>query len=120
MHACQCTMTEAERTTLVFWSEDLPAMWATLALLTALQLTPAQAGQLRLTNDRATYGKHGATRADNKLLPGDSFVVQFDIENVEVGKDGKVLYSIGLEFLDAKDQVKFKQSPQEMEITNVF
>ena len=95
-------------------------MWATLALLTALQLTPAQAGQLRLTNDRATYGKHGATRADNKLLPGDSFVVQFDIENVEVGKDGKVLYSIGLEFLDAKDQVKFKQSPQEMEITNVF
>ena len=43
-------------------------MWATLALLTALQLTPAQAGQLRLTNDRATYGKHGATRADNNNI----------------------------------------------------
>src|SRR5205085_1821503 len=95
-------------------------MWATLALLTAMQLTAAQAGQLRLTNERATYGKHGATRSENKLLPGDSFVMQFDIDNVDVAADGKVLYSIGLEFIDAKGQVKYKQSPQEMELTNVF
>ena len=91
-------------------------MWATLALLTALQLTPTQAGQLRLTNDRATYGKHGATRADNKLLPGDSFVVQFDIENVEVGKDGKVLYSMGMQLTNKEGKVQFKKEPKELEV----
>jgi len=92
-------------------------MWTTLALA-ALTLSPAEAGQLTLTNARTTYGLLGGPRTDNKYLPGDSYVLQFDIEGITVGDDGKVLYSVGLEVTDSAGKAHFKQAPRDMEAQN--
>jgi hypothetical protein len=74
-------------------------MWATLALMTTLNLAPAQEG-LELKNVRATYGILGQERKDNNVLPGDIYFLHFDIEGLQVGKDDIIRYSMGLEFLD--------------------
>ena len=76
-------------------------MLATLALSAALY-APTQ-GELTLSNARPTYGILGAARKDAdmpKLLPGDQICVSFDIENLKIGDDGKVQYSIGMEVAD--------------------
>jgi hypothetical protein len=83
-----------------------------------LSLAPGQTGQLNLANVRATYGILGATRPDAKVLPGDSFVLCFDIEGVKADEAGKVLYSIGMEVTDAAGKVYFKQEPRELEANN--
>src|SRR5438132_7801989 len=91
-------------------------MWATLALVSALNLAPAQAGQLSLTNPRVTYGLFGAERKDPvKLVPGDSFVLSFDIENLQVTADGRVFYSMGMTLVDKAGKPYFKQEPSETE-----
>jgi hypothetical protein len=91
-------------------------MWATLAFAAALGLAPNQPGPLQLTNARATYGFLGATRADNKLLPGDMYFVTFDIENLSV-KNGKALYKMRMEFLNAKGKPEFSKDPEDLEST---
>jgi hypothetical protein len=91
-------------------------MWATLAFAAALGLAPDQAGALQLTNARATYGFLGAPRPDNKLLPGDMYFITFDIENLNV-KNGKALYKMSMEFLNAKMKTEFKKDPEDMEST---
>src|SRR5919198_4391549 len=92
-------------------------MWATLAFAASLSLAPAQqpSGQLKLTNDRVTYGALGATRADTKLLPGDWFYVMFDIENLAVSKSGKVQYSMSMELTNSQGKTEVKKDPQDME-----
>src|SRR5689334_10313128 len=47
------------------------SMIGTLAAAAALALAPGQSGALNLTNVRPTYGELGATRTDNRYLPGD-------------------------------------------------
>jgi len=54
-------------------------MWATLALSTVLNLTPAQKNNLDFENVRATYGVLGHERKDSKIYPGDIYVLTFDI-----------------------------------------
>ncbi|MCS6851613.1 MAG: hypothetical protein NZ700_10655 [Gemmataceae bacterium] len=94
-------------------------MWMTLALATAMSLAPEQAGSLRLTNVRATYGMQGPIRTDNKILPGDAYFVAFDMENVRVDPMGRVLYTMGMEVIDAKSgKVLFKQDPRDLEALN--
>src|SRR3954471_15485404 len=95
-------------------------MWATLALASALSVTPAQAGTLQLKNDRITYGILGQERKDNKLLPGDVFVVAFDIEGLQVREDGRVLYSMGMELTSKEGKSEFKKDPQELEAVNAL
>ena len=90
-------------------------MLTSLPVLLLLSLAPGQSGQLNLTNVRATYGILGATRPDTKFLPGDSFVLCFDVEGVKADDAGKVLYSIGMEVTDAAGKVHLKQEPQELE-----
>ena len=93
-------------------------MWATLAFVTALSLAPHQAGDLKLTNARATYGVLGIPRTDNKVIPGDIYCVTFDIENLDVAPDGGVLYSMGMELLNSKGKAEFAREPQELEAKN--
>jgi hypothetical protein len=90
-------------------------MWTSLALVATLGLTPQQAGQLTLTNARTTYGAPGLPRTNSKLLPGDQFVVAFDMEGIKVDSAGKVLYSTAVELTDNKGKVLFKQEPHDLE-----
>jgi hypothetical protein len=96
-------------------------MWATLALAAVLQPVPAQGGKLAIKNDRVTYGILGQERKDAKLLPGDVYVVTFDIEGLTVNNaDGKVLYSMGMELTNAEGKVQFKKDPQDLEAINAL
>src|SRR5689334_18004183 len=93
-------------------------MWATLALATALSLAPHQEGELKLTHARSTYGVLGPVRESNKLLPGDIYFVRFDIENLKVGSDGTVLYSMGFELLNSKGNKEYAKDPTELTAKN--
>jgi hypothetical protein len=97
-------------------------MWATLALTTALHLAPAQAGTLELKNVRVTYGVLGQERKDVKeLVPGDIFNVAFDIEGLQVGETGQVLYRMGMELIKAgKKEPEFRQEPRDLEANNTL
>jgi hypothetical protein len=96
-------------------------MWSTLALMTALSLAPHQAaGQLKLANVRATYGVLGATRTDNKLLPGDAYFITYDIENLTVGDDGLVLYGMGMELLNSRGKAEYSKEPQDLTARNAL
>jgi hypothetical protein len=95
-------------------------MWAALALTTVLT-APAQAGELKLTNKRCTYGILGQTRTDNKVLPGDVLFVAFDIENLTVKQDGTILYAMGLELTKkGKSKPEFKREPQDLVALNTM
>jgi hypothetical protein len=93
-------------------------MWTAVAILTAVGLAPGQAGQLTLTHVRSTHGVLGPARADDKLLPGDSLVVCFDIEGVTADEDGKVEYSTAIEVTNAAGKVIYKQEPRKLEAIN--
>jgi hypothetical protein len=92
-------------------------MWNTLPLLAALSLAPTQAVNLELTNVRATYGLWGAVR-DDKVLPGDLYLVAFTIEGISVSAEGKVRYSMGMEVRDSKNKIHYKRDPSELEAYN--
>lgn len=96
-------------------------MWTTLALMSALSWTPAQAGQLQLNNARVTYGILGQERKDTSYLPGDMVVLAFDIEGLQVKPDGQVKYSIGMKLIDQKmNKAVFTRAPQEMTVVNTL
>jgi hypothetical protein len=92
-------------------------MWTTLALVAALGAAPAQAGELKLSRVRSTHGVMGPTRAGDKLLPGDTLVVCFDIDGMVADDRGKVSYSMGLEVTDAQGKSLFTQEPANLEAT---
>src|SRR5262245_57928519 len=97
-------------------------MWSAMALAAALTLAQGQPAQLKLANDRITYGLLGATRPDAKFLPGDQCVLAFDIEGLQVDSHGKVKYSMGMEFLTTEGKTKFKRNeePRDLEALNVL
>jgi hypothetical protein len=90
-------------------------MWMTCLLSAALGLSSGQAGELTLTNVRTTYGILGPERPDNKILPGDNLVLSFDIEGAKIDEQGRLRYSIGMEVIDSKDKVIFRQTPRDVE-----
>lgn len=87
----------------------------TIATLIALSLPAQGTGGISLSNTRVTYGELGASRPDNKFLPGDIFFVSFDIDGITIDAEGKVKYSMGMEVLDAKGVSIFKQAPVDRE-----
>jgi hypothetical protein len=90
-------------------------MLHTLAVTAALAFAPAQ-GALALSNDRLTYGELGANRPDTKLLPGDVCFISFDIDNLTIDAEGKVNYTMAMEFISNKDGKQiFKQDPVKRE-----
>lgn len=96
-------------------------MWTTAVITAAMSLAPAQTGELKLTNARANYGILGAARPDTKILPGDLFFVNFDIENLKADEEGKVTYSMGMEIVNPQGQTEYKREPQEHSpLYNVF
>jgi hypothetical protein len=95
-------------------------MWATLAIAAALSLAPNQKGELKLTNQRATYGFLGETREKNQYLPGDVVFVAFDIDGLTIGKDGKISYSMEMKLKNAKGEALFSQVPQPIEANNTL
>jgi hypothetical protein len=100
--------------------EDHSIMWAALALTAALT-APAQEGDLAIKNVRSTYGIFGQPRKDNKLLPGDLLVVAFDVENLKVKDDGRVLYAMGIELTrKGKPKPEFKREPTDLEAFNTL
>lgn len=96
-------------------------MWATLALSAALNLAPAQAGALEFKNVRATYGILGQSRGkdSDELLPGDVYVVHFDVTGLKARPDGRVLYSMDMELtLQGKKTPEFAQKGKDLEVIN--
>jgi hypothetical protein len=92
-------------------------MLTTAVLLGALAFAPGQADKLTLANVRTLHGVLGVPRADNKLLPGDTVVIAFDIVGIQTDADGKANYSIGMDVSDAQGKVLFKQKPRKLEAT---
>lgn len=95
-------------------------MWTTLALMSALNWSPAQTDQLETKNVRFTYGILGQERKDNSYLPGDMVVLAFEVEGLKTADDGQVRYSLGLTLTNKKGEVKFGRDPQEMVTVNTL
>jgi hypothetical protein len=95
---------------------EFSIMCATLALLAAVSLTPAQADSLELKNVRFTQSALGATRADNKFLPGDLAVLSFDVDGLQPTGRNRVRYSMGME-LSRKGAAKpdYTRAPDDQE-----
>jgi len=95
-------------------------MWAAVAL-TALTLTPAQAGDLEIKNVRLTEGLLGQTRKDNKILAGEIVVVSYDVHGVKVKADGGVDYSTSFELSQkGKDKPLLKLDPEKKDAVNTL
>jgi hypothetical protein len=91
-------------------------MVTALTLFAALSLPADEPGGLRLTNVRPTLCVQGPPRTADKVLPGDSYILSFDIEGITIDDAGKVRYSVGVEVADADGKVLFKQAPKEEEV----
>jgi len=94
-------------------------MLATLAFVSALSLSPAQVGPLKIVNVRPTFGILGSPRPEGALLPGDIYFLSFDIDNLQ-SKDGKYIYGIGMEFLSAAGKTEFKREATKVEAVNTL
>ncbi|HYV39618.1 MAG TPA: hypothetical protein VE988_28275, partial [Gemmataceae bacterium] len=63
----------------------------------------ADARAIEIKNVRGTYGPFGATRPANKMLPGDIYMLCFDITDLAIdAKSGLAKYEITLEVFDPK------------------
>ncbi len=96
-------------------------MWASAALLTALTLAPEQVHQLKVVNERVCHGPLGWERKDArnpKLLPGDLYVLVFDIDGLTMTPEGRVKYSMAVQVSDSSGKVVFPtpaKDPEEFE-----
>lgn len=93
-------------------------MLATLALATALSMTPAQDGELKLSNQRTTFGFLGPARGSDKYLPGDMMFLAYDISGMSVNKEGRIKYSLAMQLNDSTGKKVFGQVPQVIEAAN--
>jgi hypothetical protein len=85
-------------------------IWAMAAA--ALGWAAADPAALTVSNPRVTYGLQGPVRADDKVLPGDTVYLCFDLAGLKADDDGTMHYSTALEFADAKGKVVFKAEPR--------
>ena len=92
-------------------------IWCAVVMVAALDLPVHEAGNFGLINVRSTHGHLGPTRSEDKLAPGDTLGLTFDVQGIMVDQDGKVHYSIGEEVTDKAGQTIFKQDPQKAEGT---
>lgn len=95
-------------------------MWTTLVLMSALSSAPAQGGNLAINNVRATYGFLGSERRDNKVVPGDLYFVVFDIDGLELDKDGRFAYQISMRIKSPKGTYDFEDKGQKRLVYNVL
>ncbi len=96
-------------------------MWTSLALMTALSWTPAQANQLELKNARFTYGILGQERKESTFIPGDMVVLAFDIEGLKTADDGSATYSMSMKLFHNKEaKPVLEKVPQRMTVVNTL
>lgn len=88
-----------------------------LSLILALvpTLACADTSSLALTRVQATHGLFGPIRSEGGFLPGDSLWLEFDIEGISIGGDGKVQYRIELEVADGTGKIFYRQNPTDRE-----
>ena len=82
--------------------------------LAALTATPAQGGELKLTNVRMTVGELGPPRQSSKLLPGDVLFIGYEINGLAIEGDGTAKYKMSMEVIDGAGKAIFKQDPREL------
>src|SRR5439155_2689682 len=71
----------------------------------------ADAAAVEFKNVRATYGPFGAPRQNNKMLPGDVYLLNFEVTNLTIDpKNGSAKYTITLEVSDPKGKQIIKDS----------
>jgi hypothetical protein len=51
-------------------------------------------------------------------MPGDIYVLTFDIDGLTVGKDDRIKYAMGLELFNSKNESVFKKEPEPLEAVN--
>jgi hypothetical protein len=99
-------------------------MWTALAMTAALSFAPGQKDELAITNVRPIQGIFGAPRkdADNpKILPGEVFILGFDIEHLKPLPDGRVQYGVGMEWTGKDGKVIYSEEPKlPLEITTTL
>ncbi len=85
-------------------------MWTTLAFVAILSAAPGQTEQLKLINERSVHGLFGPERPDNKRLPGDVFLLVFDIDGLKPNKDAQVFYRMEMKVTNSQGKVIYGQS----------
>ncbi len=100
-------------------------MFTTLALAVALSSALGQSEQLTISNARATYGRYGPARADDKLLPADTYWVAFDVDGFKVdkedkNKEDKILYTMSMQVTNEKGKVVYGIDPLDQESQNIL
>ena len=80
-------------------------------LAIAAMCLPAQAGVLKLSNARFTFGELGPERPAKTVQAGDVVFLTFDIGGIKVETDGGVKYSIAMEVSDKDGKSIFQQKP---------
>jgi hypothetical protein len=92
-------------------------MWTTLALA-ALSFAPGQTEQLSLLNVRSVAGYFGPERQTDKLLPGDVYLLVFDIDGFKIDASGRILYRMAMQVTDSRGKVQFGREPEDREAYN--
>ncbi len=95
-------------------------MLTTVALFAALAMPVGHAGGLTISNVRQTWYLLGPTRTDDKVIPGDSYHIAFDIDGIKAADDGKVQYAMGLEVINSAGKVEFGSQPTPKEVYNAL
>src|SRR4051812_29168306 len=90
-------------------------MLTAIALAAVLGGTPAQPGNLTLSNVRMTVGELGPPREGSKLLPGDVLFIAYDIDGLTIDGEGVAKYTMAMEVTDAAGKLIFKQDPRELQ-----
>jgi hypothetical protein len=90
-------------------------MWMALVFIGTFPVSAAYSDQLSISNVRPTYGFLGPRRQDNKVLPGDTYVIAFEIEGLKNDDAGKVKYRMAMEATDSKGKVVFSPPPRDLE-----
>src|SRR5205807_1036583 len=93
-------------------------MWTTVALAAALSLAPGQSDQLSFLNVRSVTGYFGPERQSEKILPGDIYLLVFDIAGFKINPEGKILYRMAMQVTDSRGKVQFGHEPQDREAYN--
>ena len=93
-------------------------MWTTLALAAALSLAPGQTDQLSFLNVRSVTGYFGPERQTNRLLPGDVYLLVFDIAGFKIDAQGSIKYRMAMQVTDSRGKVQFGREPEDREAYN--
>jgi hypothetical protein len=93
-------------------------MWTSLALAAALSVNAGQTEQLVISNVRPTFGLLGAERPDDRVVPGDTYLVAFEVSGFKIADDGKVVYTMAMEINDSEGKLVHGRDPRDLETYN--